>query len=97
MREVDVLDGRGAHAGDLVGHERHANAGATDENAPIGRAVGHGARHGVCIVGIVDTRGVGGPKVLDRVAEALKVGNDGGLLVEAAVIGTNGDTHATTP
>ena len=44
-RAVHVADHRGPHAGQLVGGDAHADAGAADQNAEIRPALGHRGGH----------------------------------------------------
>ena len=84
--ELRSLDDGGADARHLVGREGHADARAADEDAPLGLASRHVARHLVGEVGVVAAVGGGGTKVHHLVAKERKVLHHPRLLVEPGVV-----------
>ena len=96
LGELVRLDHGGAHAGDLVGRHGHADARAADEDAAVGRPLGHATGDLVGKVGVVDTIGRLGAEVLDLVAKAADEVADDVLLAEAGVIGGDDNAHGSS-
>ena len=97
MGKIGRLDGRGTDAGHFVGHDGHAKPGAADEHAAVSIAAGNRARNLVGIVGVIDGVGRVGAEVEHLVSKRAQVICKGSLLVEAAMIGSDGNAHGDVP
>src|SRR6476661_2100631 len=95
LGRIGVVHLCGIDARDLVGGDRHADAGAADEDRPLvlaaGDRLGHGERH----VGIVGVLAGGGPVVGHIRARLAEHRYEPLLECQAGVVGTDRDGHAT--
>ena len=89
-----VMHQCGPHAGNLVGGNRDTDAGTTDGDAEIGRAVCSRAAHGGTKVGVVHRgRRVVGSEVEDLVTPLTQGDKNGDFEVKSGVVGTYGNSH----
>ena len=90
---LEVHHRRGADAGDLVGGERHADAGAADQDAAIEFAGRDRAPDLGRVVGIVDRLVRVGAEVAVRRAQLVERVLDQFLQLEAGMVCANRDAH----
>ena len=88
-----VVAERSAHAGDFVGGNLLALAGAAEHNAAVGRSSGHRASHGQADRRIVDGRLTVGPVIGNRVSEPRQRLLEVFLQRKAGVVGTDRNSH----
>ena len=86
LRLLGVVGVDGAHARHLVGDDRHADAGAADEHAALGVALGDEPRRGARVARVVGGRVGLGTDVDDVVAGALQPGLDVLLELEPCMV-----------
>src|SRR5829696_6242194 len=94
VRRVAVVAEPRAHAGDLVGGDRSADAAAADEDPALGAPLDHGERERLGDVRVVHRLAAVGAEVGDLVPQLAERLRDLPLALEAGVVGGDGDAHA---
>jgi sugar phosphate isomerase/epimerase len=88
-----IEDGRTAHAFDLIGRDRDADARTADDDAAIERAAGDGETDDETVIGIVDRRRIGGAEIVGLVAERAQQRDDVVFVSEPGMVRGEGDLH----
>src|SRR4051812_6436096 len=88
---------RRPHAGELIGADRHADAGPADENAPLDLTVAHLLGHEGREVRVVDRRLARWAVVDHLVTKCLKKRDHLLLKVKSPMVTSNGNSHETLP
>lgn len=96
LRGKKLVAERSAHVRKLVRHNRHADAGAADEDAALHFAAGYCGRDLFTEIRIIDGLGGIGAEIDNLVSELLKNGDNFALHVEAGMIRTNCHQHMTS-
>ncbi len=96
-RGGDVVAQRGAHLAVAVGGDRHADAGAADEQAAPRLAGLHRSRHLLGEVGIIDRLRAVGAEIEHVKSQSAQLRQKNGFQLIAAMIGGDGDDFSHDP